>query len=155
MEAFSRIDFAAMERAYLAKRNFDFLVSAQNFTYDGDEEKFGRDLEAELKRYYMPMMSPASWPILSSSELDIRFTSNFDHMNHFLRNYVVPKNYGNDAYRSRVTSFQESNRPENRLSERFEIDQKVYVVQRERLHLYFVEENGTFRMLSVTNRVMD
>jgi len=34
------------------------------------------------------------------------------------------------------------------------LSQDIYVVQRERLQLYFVEENREFRMLSATNRVV-
>ena len=39
------IDFAAMERAYIAKENFDFLSSAVKFTYDGDESKLKKEFE--------------------------------------------------------------------------------------------------------------
>src|SRR6266550_8459741 len=51
------IDLATMERAYIAKRNFDFLVSAENFTDDGDRASFDRELKLNIEQYYMPMMS--------------------------------------------------------------------------------------------------
>lgn len=148
-------DLTAMERAYIAKRNFDFLVSAQNFTYDGDKDSFGKDAAKQIDQYYMPMMSLANYPILTSEQLDSRFTANMNHMSEFLRRFVVSKNLGTTLYRKRIALFKESNPPEEDLMKFFGLRKKIYIVRRERLHLYFVEENGNFRMLSVTSRVMD
>ena len=148
------IEFAAMERALIAKRNFDFLVSAMNFTGEGDREIFQNEFELNIERYYMPIISPANRPILTSAQLDSVFTANFDHLNEFLRKHVVSKNYNTDLYRKRVASFEESRTPETKFIESM-TERKVYIVQRERLHLYFVEENGQFKMLSMTPRVQD
>jgi hypothetical protein len=152
---FGKIDFSAMERAYLALQNFQFLVSAMNFTSGLDETKLDGELKVELEQYYMPMMDPKNWPIRTSAELDSRFTANYEHMNQFMRKYIVAKNYNTDLYRKRVASFKESRGPEEALERLFGLNQKIYTVRRERLHLYFVEENGTFKMLTVTNRVQD
>jgi hypothetical protein len=149
------MDFPPLERAYLASKQFNFLVSAQNFTYDGDEEKFGQELEAKLKQFYMPMMAKTQWPIKTSDELDSHFTANYEELNSFLRQYVVAKNYQSDLYRSRLAAFRESKPPVSRIKDIFGLRQELYVAQRERLHLYFVKENGVFKMLTVTNRVMD
>lgn len=148
------IEFPTMERAYIAKRNFDFLVSAENFT-DERDESFDKELKPSIEKYYMAMMSPANWPILTSEQLDSRFTANLDQMNEVFRKHVVSKNLGSDLYRQRIASFKESRAPEQGLGRMFGLGQDIYVVQRERLHLYFLEENGQFRMLSVTPRVMD
>ncbi|HXM36858.1 MAG TPA: hypothetical protein VN920_16805 [Pyrinomonadaceae bacterium] len=148
------IDFATMERAYIAMRNFDFLVSAENFT-DERDERFDKELKPNIEKYYMAMMSPGNWPILTSEQLDSRFTANLNHMSEFFRKYVVSRNFSTDLYRKRIASFKESRPPEQSLERLFGLSQDIYVVQRERLHLYFVEENGQFRMLSTTPRVMD
>jgi hypothetical protein len=84
-----QIDFAAMERAYIAKRNFDFLVSAENFTDDGDRESLRKEMEVEFERYYMPMMSPENWPILTAGQLDAHFTANLNQLGQVLRKRVV------------------------------------------------------------------
>jgi len=100
-------------------------------------------------------MSPANWPILTSEQLETRFTANLNRMNEFLRKHVVSKNFNTDLYRKRIAAFKESRSPELDFIGLLGSSQTVYVVQRERLHLYFVEENGEFRMLSATPRVMD
>ena len=154
-DAASSMDFAPLERAYLASKQFNFLVSAQNFTYDGDEKKFRTELEAKMKQFYLPLMTESNWPIKTSDELNSHFTANYEALNSFLRQYVVAKNYQSDFYRSRVAAFRESKPPVSRIKDIFGLRQKLYVAQRERLHLYFVKENGVFKMLTVTNRVMD
>ena len=142
-------DFAAMERAYIAQRNFDFLVSAQNFTYDGDKETFQNEAHEELIKYYMPMQSP-NFRILTSEQLDSGFTANMNHLGEFWRKFVVRENFGSDSYRKRIALFQESRSPERNFMKQIGLGKKIYVVRRERLYLYFVEENHKFRMLSVT-----
>jgi hypothetical protein len=154
-DAARTLDFAPLERAYLASKQFNFLVSAENFTYDGDEEKFRKELEAKMKPYYMTMMEGVKSPIKTSDELYDRFTANFEELNSLLRQYVVPRNYNSDFYRSRVAKFEETKPPVSRIKDIFGLREKLYVAQRERLHLYFVRENGAFKMLTVTSRVMD
>ena len=151
---FSEIEFVARERFYIALQNFAFLVSAMNFTYDGPKEKLDNVLQAEIKKHYMPIVDPKYRLIRSSDELDSKLTANFEQMNRALRDYVVARNFNSDLYRKRQASFQESRGPEA-LADLFGVRQRIYVAQRERLHLYFVEENGAFKMLSVTNRVQD
>jgi len=151
----SKIDFAARERAYIAKRNFDFLVSAQGFTYDGDKETFKKGAEQQLMLYFMPMLSPANSPILTSEGLDSRFTANWNHLSEFWRKFVVKENFETDLYRKRISLFQESRPPERDFVKQIGLGKEIYVVRRERHYLYFVEENGKFRMLSVTPRVQD
>jgi hypothetical protein len=148
-------DFAALERAYIAWRNFDFLVSAQNFTYDGDEETFKKEAEQQLMLHYMPMLSPANSPILTSEELDSRLTANLNHLSEFWRRFVVKENFETDLYRKRISLFEESRSPEESFVKQIGLGRKIYVVRRERLYLYLVEENNKFRMLSVTPRVQD
>ena len=150
-----RMDFPPVERAYLASKQFNFLVSANNFTYDGDEGKFRGELEAKMEQFYMPMMADANWPIQTSDALNSRFTANYEELNSFLRHYVVSKNYNTDFYRSRLAAFKETKPPVSRIKDIFGLRQKIYVAQRERLHLYFIREDGVFKMLTVTSRVMD
>jgi len=148
-------DLAARERAYIAKRNFDFLVSAQGFTYDGDKETFKKGAEQQLRLYFMPMLSPANSPILTSEGLDSRFTANWNHLSEFWRKFVVKENFETDLYRKRISLFQESRPPERDFVKQIGLGKEIYVVRRERHYLYFVEENKKFRMLSVTPRVQD
>jgi hypothetical protein len=147
-------DLAAMERAYIAKRNFDFLTSARHFTYDGDEEAFKKEAERMILQYYMPMQSP-NFPTLTSEELDSHFTANLNHLSEFWRKFVVKGNFGSDSYRQRISLFQESRTPERDFVKQIGLGKKIYVVRRERLYLYFVEEHGKLKMLTVTPRVQD
>jgi len=151
----TKIDFAARERAYIAKRNFDFLVSAQNFTYNGDKQTFEQEAEKQLKLYYMPMLSPANSPIATSEELDSRFTANWNHLSEFWRRFVVRENFETDLYRKRVSLFEESRPPLIDFVKQLGLGKEIYVARRERHYLYFVEENNKFRLLSVTPRVQD
>jgi hypothetical protein len=154
-DAALKLDFAPLERAYLAGKQFNFLVSAQNFTYDGDEDKFRQELEHQIKQFYMPMMAETNWPIKTTDDLYGHFTSYYEQLNSFMRQYIVPRNYQSDLYRSRVAAFKESKPPVSRIKDIFGLRQKLYVAQRERLHLYFVKENGVFKLLTITSRVMD
>jgi hypothetical protein len=147
-------DFAAMERAYIANQNFDFLTSARHFTYDGDEEAFEKEAEQQLIRYYMPTVS-RSLPILTSEELDSRLTANLNHLSEFWRKFVVKHNFETDLYRKRISLFEESRSPEERFVKQIGLGRAIYVVRRERHYLYFVEENNKFKMLYVTPRVQD
>ena len=147
-------DFAAMERAYIANQNFDFLASARHFTYDGDEATFKKEAEQQRIRYYMSTVSP-SLPILTAEDLDSRLTSNLNHLSEFLRKFVVKQNFETDLYRKRISLFEESRSSEERFVKQIGLGRKIYVVRRERHYLYFLEENNKFRMLYVTPRVQD
>lgn len=147
------IDFASLERAYIAERNFDFLSSAVGATCEVDPESLDKELVFNVEQYYMPIISPTNGPVLTAEQLDTRFTANFEHLCAFLRRYVLMRNYGTALYRKRLASFQQTRPPEMAYIRSY-AGQEVYVVQRERLHLYFVEQNGKFRMLSTTTRVM-
>jgi len=149
------IDFAARERAYIAQRNFDFLVSAAHFTYDGDKETFRKEVEEQIKQYLMPMQSPAYPPVLTSEELDSRFTANMNHLSEFWRKFVIRENFESNLYRQRISLFQESRSPERDFVKQIALGKRIYVVRRERHYLYFVEENNKFKLLSVTPRVQD
>jgi hypothetical protein len=147
-------EFPALERAYIAARNFDFLVSAVHFTYDGDKETFKKEAEEQIKQYYMPMQSPAYPPVLTSEQLDSRFTATMNHLSEFWRKFVVRENVGSDFYRQQISIFQESRSPIRGFVKQIGLGKKIYVVRRERHYLYFVEENNKFKMLSVTPRFM-
>ena len=147
-------DFVAMERAYIANQDFDFLTSARHFTYDGDEEAFKKEAEQQLIRYYIPTVS-RTLPILTSEELDSRPTANLNHLSEFWRKFVVRQKFETDLYRKRISLFEESRSPEERFVKQIGLGRKIYVVRRERHYLYFVEENNKFRMLYVTPRVQD
>ena len=120
------MDFAPLERAYLASKQFNFLVSAENFTYDGDKEKLRKELEPKLKQFYPPMIADAKWPIKTSDELYHHFTANYEELNSFLHQYVVPKNYNSDFYRSRLAAFRETKPPVSRIKDIFGLRQKLY-----------------------------
>jgi hypothetical protein len=153
--AFRNIDFASMERGYLAAHQFDFLLSAIKFTYEGDRTKLREELEVKFKQYYKPMLEGTNWPIQTSNDLYNRFTANYEQLNSSLRKYVVPKNYNTDFYRSRIASFEQTKPPVSHIKDIFTLRQKIYVAQRETHHLYFIKENDSFKLLTVTSRVMD
>ena len=152
------IDFPAMERAYIALQNFEFLMSAVKFTYNDDEDKLKAEVEDAYHQFYEPMTKDRIKPILTSERLDAALTVNLNRFNDFLRKHVVAKDFDSPIYKARVASIDESRADESsRLKELFELkrNQPIFVVRRENHYLYFIEANGELRMLSSTPRIMD
>ena len=153
--AFRNFDFASRERGYLAAHQFDFLMSAIKFTHEGDRNKLQEEMEVKFNQFLKPMFDDANWPIRTSNDLYNRFTANYEQLSSFLRKYVVSKNYNTEFYRSRIASFKQTKQPVSRIKDIFSLRQKLYVAQRETHHLYFIKENASFKLLTVTSRVMD
>jgi hypothetical protein len=149
------IDFSAMERAYIARQNFEFLLSAIMFTHrDEDLTKF----KTEFAELYQALQRERIKPILTSEQLDATFTARLDQLDNLLRKYVDAKSFDTPPYRSALLSVEESREEESpRLRELFQLDatRKIFVVRRERNYLYFIWVNGQMRMLSSTPRIQD
>jgi len=152
----------ALERAYLALANYHFMMSAATITYDGDKNAFEQEFRNVWELYYKPLSSPTNWPILTSEQLDERFTARFNQLAAFFRKYVDSKNFDTPRYRARCNAVRESKSPEpvtglRKLFEHVGLPPKapIYTVRRERFYLYFIEEAGELRMLSFSSRIMD
>jgi hypothetical protein len=149
------IEFNAMERAYIARQNYEFLSSAVRFTHDNGAQN---EFNAEFEQLYERLNKKRKKPILTSDDLDKAFTAPLNQLNDLLRKYVVATNFNSPRYRTAVASVQESRGEESsRMRELFHLrrQQRIFVVRREDHYLYFIERSGEFRMLSSTARIMD
>jgi len=156
------IDFSAMERAYVAQGNFEWLAAAVFATYQGDDKKLREESEAIWDKYMAPLNDKISWPILTSKELDERITSSFNNMSNFLKAHVVRSNFDTAEFRQREQTIVESRAadPLDQLKELFapagmKSSDNIYLVRRGRFYFYMLEENGEFKMLSYNNRIRD
>jgi hypothetical protein len=154
------IDFAARERAYVALSNFRWLSSAVRATYEGDETKLRRDANEAFRLYREPLDNKRTWPILTSEQLDLKFTSRLNKLAAFFRQRVIPENFNSDIYKTKFLKVEETQSPESpaELKKLFEFagmseSTQIYVVRRERFYIYFIEQNGELKMLSFTDRI--
>lgn len=148
-----RLSKESRERAFIAMRNYWGLLSAVQFTTD-------HDLPETLSPLYQSI-TRRQRPYANSEELDTDFTAVMDRMSDILRKLVLPKNVDSTSYRFKLKKFVETN-PADRedMNEVFapaglSRDAKVYIVQRESFHLYLIEENGQYKILSVLSRIRD
>ena len=155
-----QIDFAAIERAYLALANFRWVASAARLTFDGDDAKLRKDWVEALERDYQPLNNKSTWPILTSKQLDERVTSRLNRLASVFRGYVVQKNFRDDEYKAKSLRVDESQPPESAedLKHLFgrrllPNDAKIYVTRRERFYIYLMEQQGALKMLSFTDRI--
>jgi hypothetical protein len=136
-------------------------MDAIALTLDEDKDpNFREQAEEVFKKYYEPLQQPSNWPILTSKELDDRFTSRFDSLAEFLRGHVVKSNFGTQSFLDRQAKIEESEPPDpmNGLIELFSNAgmtkaDHLYLARRGGLYFYLIEENGELRMLSFTNRI--
>src|SRR2546425_7787155 len=154
----SKIPYADQEKAYIAEKNFQLLLSAVRFTarQTVDREK----LEQELKEPY-ESTTRIKQPIVSAADLNARFTSVMNHMNDIFRKYVSRDAYNGAAYKAETASFTEDAPDETqRLREIFtpvglRRDTKIYLARREMFYLYLIKEGDTFKLLTLSGRRRD
>jgi len=148
-----RLSKESRERAFVAMRNFWALFSAVHFTSN-------KELPDSIGPLY-ESITQRQQPYLTSTQLDNEFTAVMDRMSNVLRGLVLPQNLGSMSYRKKLNEFVETN-PSNRedMNEVFapaglSRAAKVYIVQRESFHIYLIEENGQYRILTVLSRIRD
>ncbi|HEY6120537.1 MAG TPA: hypothetical protein VIV66_11285 [Pyrinomonadaceae bacterium] len=148
-----RLSKDSRERAFIAMRNYWALISALEFTTN-------KKVPESIKPLY-ESITERQTPYATSDELDTQFTAVMDRMSDTLRKLVVPQNVDSKAYKLKMNQFVETN-PATRedMNEVFapaglSRDVKVYTVQRESFHLYLIEENGQYKILSVLSRIKD
>ncbi|HEX8097881.1 MAG TPA: hypothetical protein VF507_07590 [Pyrinomonadaceae bacterium] len=79
-------------------------------------------------------------------------------MSEMLRKHVARDVFGTSLYKTRVEKIEETIPADvKRIREVFtpaglKPDVEIYVTQREIFHLYFIEEQGAFKLLTVLNR---
>lgn len=156
----ARIAFAAKERAYLALANFRWLSSAVKSTYEGNDAKLKNDAKEAFRLYFEPLNDKGTWPILTSEQLDVKYTSRLKKLAAFFRQHVIQANFNTEIYKTKLLKVQETSPPESPgdLKKLFKFagiphDAEIYVVRRERFYIYLIEQNGTFKMLSYTDRI--
>ena len=156
------IDFATLERAYIALANFHWLTAAAAYTYDGDRKKFENETIAVWQTYLTPLEKDASWPILTTKEVDEKLTASFNAVADFFRGHVVRANFDTPQFRRREREVEESRPPDpiDRLRRLFtragmRSNDDIYIVRRGRFYLYMIEHNDEFRMFSWNHRIMD
>jgi len=147
-----RITMAARERAYIAQYNFLMTLSGAAFT-SGDvpmgDDEYGKRYESITRR---------PKPYANSEELDREFTSVMNQLSDANRKGIVTENVGSTAYNLRIHKFEETNPADvKRIRDVFaeaglKESSSIYVVQREMFHIYMIEENGEFRVLSILSR---
>ena len=148
------IDLRAKERAYVALHNFGMLLSAAGLT-NNPEDLSGK--LAEMKEPY-EAWSRRGRPIATTAELDRDFTGALNKVNDILRKHVVRERFDTPGYREREAKYPEDTPaiPE-RIREVFapaglRPETKIHVVSRELFHFYIIEEQGAFRILTITHR---
>lgn len=156
-DAKQRIPYADQERAFIAERNFQMLMSAIRFT--GRDEVDRTTLERELKEPY-ESITQMKHPVLSAADLDARFTAVMNRMNDVLRKYVKPDLYNGKAYVAQMNRFPEDNPDETKklreiFADDLKPDQQICLARREMFYLYFVKEGDALRFLTLSGRLRD
>jgi hypothetical protein len=154
------IDFAAKERAYLAQANFHWLSAAAFAAFKGDKEKFNKEMGEAWTKYYQPLNEKSSWPMLTTKELDERFTERMKAFSFLFLKYIDKNAFDSEEYHRWKSSIEEDKPPDSLedLKELFRYagmkkDENLYVVRRGRFYIYLLEENDEFRMFSYTSRI--
>jgi hypothetical protein len=147
----TRITMAARVRAYIAQYNFLLTLSSAAFTSSD------APLDDEYEKLY-ESISQRPKPYANTEELDREFTSVMNQLSDANRKLIVTGNVGSTVYNLRVHKFHETNPADvKRIREVFaeaglKETSPIYVVQREMFHIYMIEENGEFRVLSILSR---
>lgn len=153
-EAKEPVDPKAKERAYVALHNFGMLLSAVGLTNNPE------DLPGKLAEMKEPFeaWSRRGRPIATAAELDRDFTGALNKVNDVLRKHVVRERFDTPTYRDREAKSSEDT-PANpgRIREVFgpaglAPETKIHVVSRGLFHFYIVEEQGAFKILTITHR---
>jgi hypothetical protein len=157
-ESKQKIPLADQERAYLAQRNFQMLLSAVKFTAPQTIDRAA--FEQELKEPY-ESLTRIKRPILSAADMEARFTTPMNHLCDILRKYIDPGSYNGTSYQARVAAFTEDAPDEaQHLQKVFQLSSfatgtKIYLARREMFYLYFIKEADTFKLLTISGRLRD
>lgn len=149
----AKISDEAKANAYMAQMNWWMLLSAATFT--STDSLSPLEANGDFRARYEAITRLK--PLVSSDDLDERFTEVMKSLNDTLRLQVNTNAYNSDEYRKRASRFKEDAPSEARLlKETFapglSEDAKIYAVRREATYLYFVEEQGSFKFLTISSR---
>lgn len=152
-KASGAVSLEAKERGYVALHNFGMTASAVGFT--NNPEDLPRKLEG-MKEPYEALSR--SKPAATDEELDRNFTSALNNVSDILRKQVVRERFDTPAYRDREAKFREDTPADpERIRQVFapaglRPETKIHVVSRGMFHFYIIEEQGAFRILTITHR---
>jgi len=154
------IDFATMERGYVAMSNFHWLAAASAATYSGDKNKAMKKYQTEYEKYMAPLQDKTKWPMLTNEDVDEKLTASFNALADFFRGYVEKESFGTTEFWRRENSIEETRPPDT--TDAFKAlfataglkkDDHLEIVRKGRFYFYLLEENDGFRMLTWTDRV--
>jgi hypothetical protein len=150
----AKISDEAKERACIAKINFSFLMAVLSII---GREAIPDTTLKELSPLFESIRQMKT-PISSSADLENRFTRVLEQMNALLRKHIKPEAYNSPAYRESMGKIKKDQPAEvEQLKELFAPvglgkDAKIFVVGRELYYLYFIEEAGGFKFLTMSSR---
>lgn len=150
----NKIDSAAVERAYVAQMTFLHLMSAYMFTQ-------GRELQPprEMGEAYEAITGTDISEFTSGKELDQRFNEKYYRLNGILRKTLSPEAFRSESYRRNVENFREPEETADiaQMLEDFGMskDIKVYVVKREFLNYFLIDEEGALKVFTVSLRTKE
>ena len=160
-KSMDKVSHEAKERAYVAMGNFWQNMSALSFT--ADKETIDKVLDDKVGTLYESMTRRGK-PFSTSKELDEDMTAKMNRISEIIRPNINPKNYNTEFYKDRLKQFEAAGPLEPKQIERIrevfipaclKKDAEIYVVEREIFYFYLIEENGTFKVLTILHRRRD
>lgn len=157
-DAHRKIDFSTREKAYIAYSNFEWLITAMSLTRpDGPDPK---DLDAAGEKYLALLTKAHKERILTEERLETEYISVMNQMADQLRKYVLRENFNSAGYRTKISQIQESQADQRQeLRKLFwgvgslKPETEIYVVRHGRYYFYLIEEHGSFKLLTYSDRI--
>jgi hypothetical protein len=156
------IDEDAMERAFIAWGNFHWNSATAIQSRPSKDRTFELGTDAVWKKYHDPFSEASTWPIVTSKELDERFTPRFVSLAEFFRKNVVKANLTTEWFKKLQADFHEDKPPDSTeyLIEYFALagmtsKDHLFVARRGQYYLYLIEEDGELRLFSFGARNTD
>jgi hypothetical protein len=146
-----KIDQAAVERAYIASMNFSYLL----VSYVAMQEDKTADPPAEFEQAF-PSLTIQFENISSSKELDAVFTDKCNHFFDVVRKHMPDGGFDSPAYKQFWLDFKEKKETANvsQMRQDFGIGKEmpVYVVKREFVNYFLIEEEGALKVFTISLR---
>jgi hypothetical protein len=146
-----KIDQAAVERAYIALMNFSYLL----VSYIAMQEDKTADPPAEFEQA-LSSFNVQIEDISSGKELDAVFTDKYNHFFDIVRKHMPDGAFDSPAYKKLWLDFKEKKETANvsQMRRDFGIGKEmpVYVVKREFVNYFLIEEEGALKVFTISLR---
>lgn len=150
-EKMYKIEQAAVERAYIALMNFSYLMVA----YVAAQDDKATDPPSEFEQAF-PSLTIQLEDISSGKELDETFTNKYNHFFDVVRKHLPNNAFDSPIYKKFWLDFKEKGETANvsQMREDFGLgkDIPVYVVKREFVNYFLIEEEGTLKVFTISLR---